>query len=220
MILSTIWSNPLDNSIAIAMSQLFDSMGRVFKNIFISISAFGDNGIFYVIVGILLVLFARTRKIGFALLFSALITLLFNDLIFKNIFDRTRPFNDPELLKNLVSVTNNGGVVYGIVPSSSSFPSGHTFNAFAAFSGLLSLYIFDKENRKHYLGSVIFFGVFAVLMGFSRILLSHHYFTDVLAGALIGLILGFSIYWIIKYFYKGCGFIKGKFKKNQEGSNL
>lgn len=212
-----IWSNPLDNAIAIAFSNFFESLNRVFKNIFISISAFGDNGIFYILVGILLLFFIKSRKLGFTLLIASLSTLIFNDLIFKNIFDRARPFQDPELLTQLTAVMNNNGVVYGIVPSSSSFPSGHTFTAFFTFGGVLSLYLFDKENRKTYLAPLIFFGIFAFLMGNSRILLSHHYFTDVLCGGLLGITFGLSSYIIIKYLYKLGEIIKIKrFKKEQK----
>lgn len=214
-----IWSNSFDNSISIALSKLFENLPHTLKNVFISISAFGDNGIFYVLVGILLIFFLKTRKVGYTLIIAALLTLLVNDLILKNIFDRTRPFQDPDLVVNLISVQNNNGVVYGIVPSSSSFPSGHTFTAFAAFTGILSLYIFDKEERKTYLLPMIFFGVLAILMGFSRVLLSHHYFTDVLAGALIGSLFGFSSFFIIKYVTKLVQFIIGKIKAKKENNS-
>lgn len=215
MILDVIWSNPLDNAIAIAFSNFFESLNRVFKNIFISISAFGDNGIFYILVGILLLFFIRSRKLGFTLLIAALSTLIFNDLIFKNIFDRARPFEDPELVTQLISVVNNGGVVYGIVPSSSSFPSGHTFTAFYVLGGVISLYWFDKENRKDYLAPLIFFSVFAFLMGCSRILLSHHYFTDVLCGAALGVGFGLTTYIAIKYLYKLGYLIKEKYNNKK-----
>lgn len=208
-----IWSNPLDNAIAIAFSNFFDSLSRVFKNIFISISAFGDNGIFYILVGILLLFFIKSRKLGFTLLIASLSTLIFNDLIFKNIFDRARPFQDPELLTQLTAVMNNNGLVYGIVPSSSSFPSGHTFTAFFVLGGVISLYIFDKENRKTYLPQLIFFSIFAFLMGCSRILLSHHYFTDVLCGAILGTLFGLTSYLIIKYLYKLGDLINNKWIK-------
>lgn len=214
-VLNAIWSNPLDNAIEIGLSSFFEMMPRAIKNIFISISAFGDNGIFYILVGILLIFYLRSRKIGFTLILGALCTLFINDLILKNIFSRARPFQDPELVTQLVSVVNNGGVVYGIVPGSSSFPSGHTFTAFYVLGGIISLYAFDKENRRTFLAPLIFFSVFAFLMGFSRILLSHHYFTDVLCGAFIGVSFGLLNYWIIKYIYKFGAYIKTKFNERK-----
>lgn len=208
-----IWSNPLDNAIEIALSKLFDGMSNTFKTLTISFSSFGDKGIFYILVGILLLFFIKSRKVGFTLLLGVFFTLIINDLILKNIFDRTRPFNDPILVEQLVSVVNNGGKVYGITPTSSSFPSGHTFTAFYCFGGILSLFLFDKENKKVYLAPLIFFGIFAFLMGFSRVLLSHHYFTDVLCGGILGIIIGLSTYIILKYLYKLVDIIKIKIKE-------
>lgn len=211
-----IWSNGLDNSIAIAMSKFFDLFPTGLKNLVIAFSSFGDKGVFFICVGILLLFFVKTRKLGLVLLLSTCFTLFVNDLILKNIFDRARPFEDLELVKNLVAVQNNNGVVYGIVPTSSSFPSGHTFTSFAAFGGITSFYIFDKENKKDHLAPMIFFGLFAFAMGFARILLSHHYFTDVLCGAIIGFGLGLTSYIIIKYFYKLIDLIKEKINSKKE----
>lgn len=63
--------------------------------------------------------------------------------------------------------------------STYSFPSGHTTVAFS-----LAVLLSDiNEGLRNYL-----FGV-AVLVGFSRIYLGVHYFTDVVAGAVIGYIV-------------------------------
>lgn len=216
MFFSQIWSNPFDNSIEIELSKWFENMPRVLKEIFISYSSFLDHGVFFIVVGILLVLFAKTRKIGLVLLLGSLFTLLINDLILKHIFFRTRPYDDPNLVDQLISVVNNNYKVYGIVPSSNSFPSGHSFNAFFAFGGVLSLYLFTKEEKKFYLPYVIFFAVFAFLMGFTRILLSHHYFTDVLAGGSIGFCFGLLSYLIIKYLYILFSIIKKSLLKGEK----
>lgn len=59
-----------------------------------------------------------------------------------------------------------------------SFPSGHTVTAFAVAT-VLALY---TVNRWYHLALLIL----AILVGFSRIYLSQHFFTDVLAGSLLG----------------------------------
>ena len=65
-------------------------------------------------------------------------------------------------------------------PGEFSFPSGHSGASFAAASALF----FGKSP----LGIPAF--ILAALIGFSRLYLYVHYPTDVLAGALIGIALG------------------------------
>ena len=214
-----IWSNPFDNAIAIAFSSFFDKLPDFFKEFIVAFTNLCDNGIFLLVIGVLLILIKQTRKLGFFCLVGVLLTLIFNDLIFKNIFDRARPFEDENLLPHLIAITNNGGQVYGTAPTSNSFPSGHTFMSFCTFGGLLFYYIFKKDERKFYLPIVIFFGIFAFLMGISRVLVSHHYMTDVIAGALLGFGFGYLNYLIINYSPKLYYLIKDKYiSKNKENS--
>ena len=53
----------------------------------------------------------------------------------------------------------------------------------------------------------------SVLMGLSRILLSHHYATDVIAGVLFGALFGVMDFYLYKYFPNFVAFLKSKFKK-------
>lgn len=198
MILNTVWSNGFDNSIEIALSKLFDSMPQVLKNFFIGFSSFGDLGLFLILVAILFLFSKKTRKIGIVFGISLVFSLVINDIILKNIFSRTRPYADPNLVTQLVSVQNNGGVPYGIIPGKNSFPSGHTFSSFICLSSLVCLSIDDKFNRKFYTPYIIFFSIYSVLMGFTRILLSHHYTTDVLAGLGFGILSGILSFFAYK----------------------
>ena len=66
-----------------------------------------------------------------------------------------------------------------------SFPSGHTTVAFA-FSTVLAEYFDTAWSR------IIFYGM-ATLTGFSRIYNNQHWFSDVFAGALLGLTSGFHV---------------------------
>ncbi len=70
-----------------------------------------------------------------------------------------------------------------------SFPSGHTMAAFALFS-LLTLMAGRKYARWG-----LAFAMLAILVGISRIFLVQHFLVDVLAGALLGLLLSGMVWW-------------------------
>jgi undecaprenyl-diphosphatase len=70
-----------------------------------------------------------------------------------------------------------------------SFPSGHTAGIVALGMGI---YFYNKR-----LG--LFIIVLGLLVGFSRIIAGVHYPSDVLAGAIIGIISGWLVHWFVKY---------------------
>ena len=97
-----------------------------------------------------------------------------------------RPFGIPELntLKTYHWIKNYK------MPTSLSFPSGHTTTAFT-FAIVVSLL------NKNKLFSIIFI-LIAILVGLSRALLSFHFLLDVVAGAIIGGVTSFIIFVILK----------------------
>ncbi len=77
----------------------------------------------------------------------------------------------------------------GIAPEAQpAFPSGHTSNAFA-FATTLSYY-----HRK----AAPFLFAWALLIAFSRVFLGFHYFTDLLGGAAVGIVVSLVITQIAK----------------------
>ncbi|MEO0131150.1 MAG: phosphatase PAP2 family protein [candidate division WOR-3 bacterium] len=72
----------------------------------------------------------------------------------------------------------------------SSFPSGHMTNYFSV------AHIFAKEYPRY----SIYLYSFGFILGFSRIYLKKHYFTDVVAGMIIGISISEFIYKNKKYF--------------------
>ena len=128
----------------------------------------GDAGLLFIVLTLLLLLHPKTRRAGFAAACALVFSLLFTNLILKNLFLRPRPWVSFEAL---------------VVPlvaehDPNSFPSGHTSAAFAfAFSSLRAL---PKRWMKV---SVV---ALATLMGLSRLYVGVHYPSDVLVGFVVG----------------------------------
>ena len=167
------------------------------------ITTLGDDGIFFILLGLILLVTKKFRKMGIAILVSLLVMEVGNNLILKELFARPRPFyifnpdaipldhkyydallpkcqeavaRLPELAKQWVETYKFPEFVHA--PSSWSFPSGHTSSAFAAMVAVFFL------NKKVGIPAVIF----AFLMGFSRVYVEVHYASDVIAGILVGIV--------------------------------
>ena len=70
-----------------------------------------------------------------------------------------------------------------------SFPSGHTVTAFS----LAVLFSYWSKNKA--LGPL--FLLIAILVGYSRMYLSEHFFEDVTAGSVIGFVITIAwFYWL------------------------
>jgi len=70
--------------------------------------------------------------------------------------------------------------------SHDSFPSGHTLTAFA--TGVLITYLVKNKSWG------ILLVVYGVMVGFSRMYLSEHFFEDVIGGSVLGVFL--AVFWI------------------------
>ena len=172
-------------NIDVAIYQFVDSiMNPVLDVIFTFITHLGDTpGIIWFIIGICLLIPKKTRKLGVLLFAGLAISSVINNLCLKEIIERPRPYNlDPQ-------VWLDAGYTYewpGLIKQSSSwsFPSGHTSTSIgAAFALLLAC-------RKKELAIGVPTFILSLLVGFSRIYVHVHYPTDVIAGALVGLIGG------------------------------
>lgn len=136
------------------------------------ITMFGEKGALWLITGLVLIFIKPYRRWGITLICAVAAVWVVGDLILKPIVARPRPFvTDPSLLSLLVEA-----------PADYSFPSGHTSSGFAA--AVVLLFSNVKKPWK-VLGCVA-----AVLIAFSRLYLCVHNPTDVLAGALMGIVAG------------------------------
>lgn len=150
--------------------------------IFLLITHLGDGGAVWLLLAALCLARRETRPCGYIILFSLVLGLLVGNLAIKNLVARPRPFETYPELANLVT---QGGY---------SFPSAHAMSSFAAAT---SAYLFFRNKERKWLGILLLF--LAALIALSRLYVCVHYPSDVLCGALLGVLLGCLATWL---FYK------------------
>ena len=107
------------------------------------------------------------------MLSAELLSFIVGNLIIKNMVDRLRPCQIDETVSLIVKI-----------PFDSSFPSGHTLNGITA---AVTLMFIDKRM-----------GIPAVLIAFSRMYNFMHFPTDVLAGAVLGVVSAVFVNFLFK----------------------
>ena len=193
------------------------------------ITMLGDNGIIWIVMAAIMLLFKRTRKLGAAMAIALMIDVVCCNFIIKPLVARIRPFDVNTAIKLIISA-----------PDDYSFPSGHTAAAFAAFGALffgrnkltgspnsfVGMNIHDDLSKHN--GSIAPVGVqvlnyefkserihvfsqknlwipvlvLAILIAASRLYLYVHYPTDVLTGMVLGTLFGFIGANITAYLWK------------------
>ena len=169
--------------------------GDLMDRIMPIITKFGDGGIFWIIVVLLLFIPKRTRKYAHVGAFALIFGVIGGNLILKNVIARPRPFwleNGNPLarlavtdLTSRLSVHEGTGIIpegrtvmelLVKAPKDFAFPSGHTQASFAAATSIC------MWSRKWGIPALIL----AALIAFSRMYLYVHYPTDILGGLLSG----------------------------------
>lgn len=138
----------------------------------------GNGGWFWILCAVVLLAIPKTRKTGYAAVFSLIFGAIVTNLLLKNIVARPRPFAEIEALIPLIAK-----------PTDFSFPSGHTTASFA-----VALVMFRMLPKKIGIPAV----VLAALVAFSRLYLGVHYPTDVLVGFLVALMGSTVAVWIVR----------------------
>lgn len=146
---------------------------KVLDVIFSFITSLGDNGIIWLCCAAVLLFFKKYRRYGIVLLIALAIELLICNGILKNVFSRTRPYDFVQGIDLIIKK-----------PGNFSFPSGHTMSSAVAAT------VLTMTNKK--------FGYFAIplatLIAFSRLYLYVHYPSDVIAAAILGILLGIVVF--------------------------
>lgn len=151
------------------------------------ISLLGSKGIVFFLLSIVFMLFAKTRKGGVCMFGALVIGALIAGVILKNAVARVRPYDASETLRGYWEY------VGGAESDSFCFPSGHTTMITAA--AVAFFMFFDKKwSWTGFLG--------VLLMGFSRIYLIAHYFSDVVGGVAVGAFSAVVAYFITVLIWK------------------
>ncbi|KAA3625037.1 MAG: PAP2 family protein [Bacteroidetes bacterium] len=144
-------------------------------------------------VVILILIFAlkprNYRHLIYVPLLGGIVSLI--SYLSKSYFRHPRPLLYFERNGMLDQINQVAGVsLYGGL---NSFPSGHTMSAFALYT-FMALVIPNKR-----LGGILLL-IVAFLVGLSRIYLVQHFLKDVYLGAIIGVIIGLLMYYLMVIF--------------------
>ncbi len=165
---------------------LLDKINEIFSCAFLdtvmpAITKLGDDGIIWIALAVIFLCFKKTRKIGLCMGLALLLNYLLGNVFLKNVIARTRPYNVNTEVTLLIDKLK-----------SYSFPSGHTSSSFAAAT---AIFICNKKIGVPAL-------VLAAIIAFSRLYLYVHYPTDVLGGAVLGVVVAIFACFMVNKVYK------------------
>lgn len=149
--------------------------GTPFDILFEGLSYSATAGIIWLVLGAL-IMWSGRRADGASMMLSVVLALCICDLVLKPIVDRDRPFDELDL------------DVLMSIPTTSSFPSGHTASAFA---GAVSLLMIDRRWGIAALA-------YAALVALSRVYVCAHWPTDVIAGAVLGAAMAAIVFYAVR----------------------
>lgn len=148
----------------------------VLDKIMLFFTYLGEDGLLWIGLAVGMLFFKKYRKcaigIGIALVFKEIL----GNMILKELIMRERPCWIDPTVELLIKA-----------PSSFSFPSGHTFDAFAAS---VTLFL---NHKKEGIAAIIV----AAFIAFSRMYLFVHFPTDILGGIILGVGVAVLAYFIV-----------------------
>lgn len=158
----------------------YNGSGRWFMSM---VTTWGEGALFAIVI--VAFIFDRRWKMVFPLLtgaaLSAILVAFFKKVVFA---PSPRPLAVLDKAELLLSSTAD-------IPLQFAFPSGHTTTAFVLFT-MLALFTTRKAIQ-------VALAFCAILVGLSRVYLMAHWFTDIIAGALLGM----AIAWLSVWLWKG-----------------
>ncbi len=137
----------------------------------VTISSAGNLSLIWIAFIFIFLSTKELKKQGKIMVLAFILNVLLVNILVKNLVARPRPYEVASFTDLLVHKL-----------SDNSFPSGHTSYAFS-FATIVTMLNKNKPL-------VVFTDVLAVLIALSRLYLYVHFPTDVLAGAVFGIIIG------------------------------
>ena len=158
----------------------------VMDSVMVFFTKMGNIYMPWLAIAAVMLCFKKLRPCGIAIILSLLCKELIGNMLLKNLVARQRPCWIDTTIPLLVSS-----------PSSFSFPSGHTFDGFAAS---VSVFLYSKK-----LGIAAI--IVAAIIAFSRLYLFVHFPTDVLASVVLGTFVAVIVHHFIEK-YRGKNILK------------
>lgn len=171
---------PLEADLILRIQELI-AQWPFLKGLFIILTQFGEP--VFAVAAIALLYWGYKKEWGMHTLLCVMGTQIINGMI-KNSFLRLRPYMVSESIKCL-KAAESGYDIYDVVKQGFSFPSGHTS---CIASLVFGIYLYTKNKKLLYCLSPLI-----VFVGVSRFALGVHYPSDVIAGALIGILGSYLI---------------------------
>ena len=185
LLFSVFFSYNLDLGLYVYFKEFNEGFGNIYlKEFFVNITSLGDS-LWYFLICVLLIVFVfvyekvrikctisfkETKKILYFTLLSLFFTGVVTQII-KHIVGRPRP--------NHANINGVFGFDFLSLESAfHSFPSGHTSTIF-----ILAIILSVLIPKLKY-----FFYIFGSAIAFSRVVVGAHFFTDVIAGAVVAFI--------------------------------
>ncbi len=179
---------------------LFLKINRDAQNVFFdAIMPFCRTPIFWVPLYLFIVLFVffNFKKQGWAWGLAAIVTAAITDLvsshIIKPLVARPRPCMD-------IDFSNSVRLLASYCGGNGSFTSSHAANHFG-----LAMFFFITL-RQFFPKTVYLFFLWAAVISFAQVYVGVHYPTDIAAGAMLGLFIG----WVVAKYFNSNYFFKSK----------
>lgn len=140
------------------------------------ITMIGSGGVIWIAAAVAMMVSKKYRKYGIAMFAALTIGFLVGNVCLKHLVARSRPC----WLESVSLLVKK--------PTDYSFPSGHTLIS------VISAIVLTAANRKFGFLAI----PLAVLIAFSRLYLYVHFPSDVLAAAVMGIVIGTVAVWWVK----------------------